>query len=203
METITTEKNPQENEILQLQRKNFYNFVNEEMKAEFINGEIVVHSPAKAKHIDVCVYLSKLLSTYVDLNELGKVYVEKAMTKLKENDFEPDICFFRKEISDKFNKNTLLFPPPDFVVEIISKSTEERDRGIKFIDYALNGVAEYWIIDTDTEIVEQYLLFDGKYKLLKKVDEGVVKCNQITGLEIPVRAIFDKNENLKLLKSIL
>ena len=35
----------------------------------------------------------------------------------------------------------------DFVVEVLYPSTTGYDRGIKKVDYALHGVAEYWIID--------------------------------------------------------
>ena len=49
------------------------------------------------------------------------------------------------------------FPPPDLVVEVLSESTEKRDRGVKFEDFAAHGVGEYWMIDADKETLEQYL----------------------------------------------
>ncbi|NJO00879.1 MAG: Uma2 family endonuclease [Bacteroidia bacterium] len=48
------------------------------------------------------------------------------------------------------------FPPPDFIIEILSESTEDRDRGIKMIDYALRQVQEYWLIDPEAKALEQY-----------------------------------------------
>ena len=39
------------------------------------------------------------------------------------------------------------YPAPDFIAEILSPSTDERDRGIKFEDYAAHGVGEYWLLD--------------------------------------------------------
>ena len=41
----------------------------------------------------------------------------------------------------------MLFPAPDFAVEVLSPSTQKNNRGIKFDDYALHNVSEYWIID--------------------------------------------------------
>ncbi|GAB2598351.1 Uma2 family endonuclease [Spirosoma areae] len=38
-------------------------------------------------------------------------------------------------------------PAPDLVIEVLSKSTARRDRGVKFTDYAANGIAEYWIVN--------------------------------------------------------
>ena len=59
----------------------------------------------------------------------------------------PDICFWSKEKADGFLDDQMIFPAPDFVVEILSKSTTKNDRTIKHQDYAAHGIREYWIID--------------------------------------------------------
>ena len=132
----------------QKNRKQFYQLMNQSEKVEFIEGEIIVHSPAKEIHIAVQQNLSAIISTYVIINGLGKVRGEKALVRLTRNDFEPDLSYFSKAIASKIKDDTLFFPTPDFVIEIISKSTEKNDRGTKYIDYELHGVKEYWIVDT-------------------------------------------------------
>jgi len=184
-------------------RIEFYNKITPSDKAEFINGEIIMHSPATNKHLLVSRSLATLLTVYTQEFDLGEIYVEKALIALKRNDYEPDLCFFKKEKASKFNEETLLFPAPDLVVEIISKSTEKNDRGIKFIDYAFNGIPEYWIISPRNKTIEQYVLWEEKYVLATKTKEGIIKSNQIVGLELPVKAIFDKTENQNFLKQIL
>jgi len=184
-------------------REEFYEKITPNEKVEFINGEIVMQSPARNSHLEILNNLTNIFCNYVEIKKLGKVRIEKALICLKRNDFEPDLCFFKKEKSDFFEKNTLKFPAPDFVIEIISKSTEGIDRGIKFLDYAENQIPEYWLIDPDNETIEQYLLFENEYKLVVKKNDGKIKCNQIENLEFSVRAIFDIAENLKFLKSIL
>src|SRR4051812_41545071 len=135
-------------------RQHFYESITEQEKAEFINGEIVLHSPVIRKHNQVGMKLLTLLNTFVSASQLGFVGYEKILIRLSRNDFEPDICFFRREIAETFSDKTMYFPAPDFIVEILSRSTEKIDRGVKFEDYAFHKVKEYWIIDPDKETVE-------------------------------------------------
>lgn len=185
-------------------RQRFYATVTEQEKAEFINGEVVCHSPVIRKHNQTTGNLYSLLKAFVISKKLGFVGVEKILIKLSRNDFEPDICFFRKDIADTFSDKTMFFPAPDFVAEILSKSTEKNDRGVKFEDYAFHGVKEYWIIDSDNETVEQYLLDDEKgFQLFVKLNEGMIYCKTVTGFNIPVRALFDETINNDTLKQLI
>lgn len=119
------------------------------------------------------------------------------------NDYEPDVCFFNRDKSDLFETTQVRFSPPDFVVEILSVLTADVDRGIKFEDYAANGIAEYWIIDLEEDFIEQYLLRDGTYVLNFKSRDGMIASVVIANFEIPVRAIFDEQENLAALQRLL
>ncbi len=184
-------------------RQAFYEWLSDDVKAEFIEGERIMHSPAKNRHIEASGNFYRLLSVYVDLRDLGSVKMEKALVKLSRNDFEPDVCFFNKEKTATFQKVTMFFPAPELVVEVLSDSTEARDRGIKFKDYASHGVQEYWIIDADQEIVEQYLLSGEQYILHVKVKDGSVSSSVVSGFNIPVAAIFNKQENMKMLQRLL
>jgi len=50
--------------------------------------------------------------------------------------------------------------PPDLVVEIVSPGSRRRDKGIKMKTYAKFGVPEYWLVDSQTRTLEQFLLVD-------------------------------------------
>jgi Uma2 family endonuclease len=186
----------------QLARHAFYNWVTLGMKVEFIEGEIVLHSPVTKKTNVVTKNLLLLMDTHVDMHDLGFVGVEKIMTRFTRNDYEPDLCFFKKEKSDLFKDEQTIFPVPDMVVEILSRATEARDRGVKFLDYAQHGVTEYWIIDTQLEEVEQYILDEDEYVLKGKYRKGTIESSAVTGFKIPVKAIFSTKENLKALRTL-
>ena len=186
-------------------RETFRRELTPSVKAEFIGGEIVMHSPAKAKHLRATDKLVNLLSNYVSTRHLGEAFTEKALICLTRNDYEPDICFFGPEKSAKFDANTMEFPAADFVVEVLSDSTESRDRGVKMQDYAEHWIAEYWIIDCDEETLEQYLLAEAKtkYHLARKLSDGEIESTVVAGFRIPVRAIFDTLINHQALLEIL
>ena len=55
-------------------------------------------------------------------------------------------------------------------MEILSDSTKERDYRIKMEDYALHTVKEYWIVDNDSQTIEQYLSKNKKFELSQKLN---------------------------------
>ncbi len=173
----------------------YLNEIAEQHKSEYINDEIVIHSPAKKKHVDVSLNLVSIIRDYVVKFDLGFVGQEKILTKMRnsKNSYEPDICYFRKEKSDNFNDNTDIFPPPDWAIEIISKCSEDRDRKTKYLDYAKNGVEEYWLINTQEEKIEQYYLNDKNVYILIREYSNNDSIASITlpRLIIPVEAIFN------------
>ena len=52
-------------------RHRFYNEMSEEQKVEFIEGNVVLHSPAINRHMAAQFMLAKLLDTYTELHRLG------------------------------------------------------------------------------------------------------------------------------------
>lgn len=175
----------------QKRRHEFWADIDENIKAEFIMGEIIYHSPIYGRHWMASSNLTRRLLPFVYDQDLGKIAYEKVMVRLTRNDYEPDICFWKKERTLDFGKKQSAFPAPDFIIEILSDSTKERDYGIKMTDYALHGVQEYWIVDTDSHTVEQYLLEKGTYQLAQKLKEGNLSSEVINGFIMNVSEIFE------------
>lgn len=184
-------------------RAKFYEEITPETKWEFIQGEVVMHSPALNRHLAASEHLLALLSAYVRVHGLGIVRHGKAMTSFPRNDHEPDVMFFGVEKTGLIKPDTLRFPIPDLIVEVLSPTTEKRDRGIKFDDYALHGVREYWIVDAVAETIEVFRLEGQVYGTAEPLKQGIVASKVVPGFSIPVRSIFDDRENLAALRSIL
>lgn len=191
-------------------RERFYEEMTEQQKVEFINGEIFMHSPVKIRHSNAVGYLYRLLSQYVDRYDLGWVGYEKNLVCLTRNDYEPDLIFYGREKASRLQPDQMKLPAPDFIVEVLSPSTERNDRGVKFEDYAAHGIGEYWLVDPVAEAVEQYALTErvlpgepGVYRLLgRRAGEDELASIAVPGFRVPIRALFERMENLAALRAL-
>ena len=143
------------------------------------------------------------MSLFCDKSGLGFVGANKMMMCLTRNDYEPDIVYFNVEVSDHFDDDDEFFPAADLVVEVLSPDTEKRDRGIKFQDYSEHEIEEYWIVDPVKKTIEQYHSRNGKYELIFKASDGEITSFALNGFTIPIKAIFDKELNVKVLTEIV
>ena len=57
-------------------------------------------------------------------------------------------------------------PPPALVIEVVSPGQINRDRDYRYkhTEYAARGIAEYWIVDPETQQVTRCLWIDGLYE---------------------------------------
>lgn len=122
----------------------------------------------------------------------GLCWPEQLLVCLTRNDYEPGICFFGKEKARSFKPNQTKFPASDFVVEILSQSTEAVDRGVKFEDYALNQVGEYWIADPEWSFCEPLGTISPHFeggRVSTCCFRYVPRCSTMTGEMPPVGGI--------------
>ena len=97
-------------------RARFREEVAPDMKAEFINGEVILHSPAQVRHLEVTARLAVLLRVHAQRHRLGKVLIEKAMIEATRNDYEPDVVFFGRAKADTLAPDQLLLPMPRILI---------------------------------------------------------------------------------------
>jgi len=103
---------------------------------------------------------------------------------------EPDITVVCDR--DKLDKHGCK-GAPDFIVEILSPSTQRRDRLEKYSLYQRAGVREYWIIDPDRKMVLAVVLEDGQYhspEIYTAQDKAPVSV--LDGCEIDLAPVFEE-----------
>ncbi|MFD2044894.1 Uma2 family endonuclease [Ornithinibacillus salinisoli] len=69
---------------------------------------------------------------------------------------QPDILMIHRSREFIIEEHAVV-GPPDLVIEILSPNSVKRDRIFKKESYALFGVPEYWIVDHNNQVIEQYV----------------------------------------------
>ena len=133
----------------------------EHVRAEWVDGEVIVMSPVNLDHADLTGFLDSILRTFVDRHGLGRVLPGDFTVRLgvRRRRRVPDLLFVGRERAHLLTKN-YLDGPPDLAIEIVSRDSVARDWREKYHDYEAAGVREYWIIDPLSERFDAYRLID-------------------------------------------
>jgi Uma2 family endonuclease len=170
----------------------FLAWADEDTLAEWVDGKVVMTSPASAQHQCLAIFLATTLSTYVTIHDLGTVLTGPFQMKLARSGREPDVLFVAKEHLARLQP-TLLQGPADLVVEIVSDESVARDRGSKFEEYREAGIPEYWLLDPRIEQAEFYHLDErGRYQRAPVDVEGIYRSRVIPGLWLRVNWLWQQ-----------
>ena len=169
----------------------FLAWADEDTLAEWVDGEVVMYSPASDRHQDVARFLTSVLGIYVETRGLGVIRPAPFQMKL-ERGREPDLLFVAREHLDRLLE-TRLQGPADVVVEIVSQDSIERDRGTKFVEYEAGGVREYWLLDPLREWAEFYQLGEtGHYRVVFSGTEGTYHSEAVPGFWLQVEWLWQE-----------
>jgi Uma2 family endonuclease len=125
----------------------FDELVDEDTKAEWIDGVMIVHSPASIEHDDSSGFVRGLMSFYAEAKGLGKVLGPDSLIHLApRRKCAPDVFFIRQAhvpmpLPKEFEG------VPDLVLEVLSPSNRPYDLRDKRLIYREAGVPEVWFID--------------------------------------------------------
>jgi len=168
----------------------FDELVDEDTRAELIDGVMIVHSPATLQHEDTSSFLGGLMRFYSDAKGLGKVIASgNGVVHLATcRKLAPDIFFIRQE------RVPMMLPKefegaPDLVVEVLSPSTRHEDLNQKRLAYHDAGVVEVWFVDFDNK----RFIIDRKARngyIEEVVSEGIVASAALEGFWMNVAWVW-------------
>lgn len=156
----------------------FLAWADEDVFAEWVDGEVIVAGPASDQHQDLADLLTAVLRDFVETFHLGVVRSAPFQMKLEKSGREPDLLFLAVAHRGRLQP-ARLDRPADLVVEILSPESVGRDRGEKFYEYEAAGLPEYWLLDPQMKRAEFYQLDTaGQYQLMP-LKEGGYRSQQI------------------------
>lgn len=169
----------------------------ENERIELIDGEAVLMSLPSTVHQKISGELFRQLANFLE-GKKCEVFSAPFGVRLFEKDgdspenvdtmVEPDISVICDR--DKLDRHGCK-GAPDLIVEILSPSTQRRDRLIKLELYQRAGVREYWLVSPEEQTVQVLLFTNGlllPYELYKKGD--IAKVNVLEGCFLELEKVF-------------
>ena len=176
----------------------FENFIklpeNQDKTFELHDGQIVMMAGNIGfNHARIAGYISRIIGNYLvggncEVAQDVNVYLFSENLGICDNVYQPDLIIgCNKDImTDKGYEGT-----PEFVVEIISKSTARYDYFTKYMRYMQYGVREYWIVDLRKNQILVYINSDGDTPdVFKYTFKDVIEVSLFPGLKIDFREIL-------------
>jgi Uma2 family endonuclease len=157
---------------------------------EFSDGFLEFLPMPTTSHQLIVFYLLKALDAFVTPAKLGLALLAPLKVRLRSGKIrEPDVlfCFWRNrhKIGEKF------WTGADLVMEVVSEGGEKRDREEKRAEYAKAGIAEYWIVDPQTESITVLVLEQGVYVVAGEHTAGARAASVLLpGFDVDVAAVF-------------
>jgi Uma2 family endonuclease len=129
-----------------------------EFKSEYIDGYIVAMSGASEPHNLIVTNVVSELRGQLKARDC-RVYSSDMRIDVREQGLfaYPDVVVVcgDPELSDSKLDN---LRNPVVIIEVLSKSTESYDRGVKFMKYRrIESLQEYLLVSQDTPLVERYV----------------------------------------------
>jgi len=159
----------------------FEAWCDEDVAAEYVDGEVIVHSPVRIRHSELAIFLASTMKLVAEQGDAGLVLGPEVQARLRPGLRRiPDVMFIARERAH-IVLETRIDGAPDLAIEIVSPDSVERDWQKKYLEYQGAGVREYWIVDPHYQQIRVYILgVNGLYKDLDEV-EGWLRSTVLPG----------------------
>ena len=133
----------------------------EDERWEILGGNAYAMTLAPSiRHQEISLYLSAKFANFFKGRDCKPFHAPTDVVFDEQNIVQPDLLIICD--TSKINENNIK-GAPDVVVEILSPSTALKDKREKKALYERFGVREYLIVYPSEELVERFILADGRY----------------------------------------
>ena len=167
---------------------------------ELVAGELVAMPPESPKNVQISLFLLINFLKFVPVNRLSnKIEIVVAGSRVTTR--IPDLVLLTDELATALegatrSTITLDMPPPALVVEVVSpgKANEDRDYRYKRSEYAARGIAEYWIVDPQINVVTVLILVDGFYEETRFTENSAIASTIFPEFQLTAQQVLNAGE---------
>ncbi len=165
----------------------------QEDKHEYVDGLIYAMAGASESHIVVTTNLTVLLVNRLRGGHCKIFPADMRLNIASQNIYYyPDLLVTCDE-RDRPNKNHKNYPC--LIIEVLSESTEAKDRGVKFAHYqTIESLQEYVLVSQWEQRVEVFRRCDRKFWLLQTYTANETIELESINIEVPIAAIYEAVE---------
>ena len=172
----------------------------EHLVAEIIDGTLLTHPRPSPRHSLTFVALADQLTGPFQFDKDGPggwVFLAEPELRLGANIIVPDLAAWRSERIPSTPDTSTISLPPDWICEIVSASTETRDRTTKMRIYGEAGTPYLWLIDPRQQMLEAFELRGGQWMVAGGWSaDGVVRAAPFEAVPFPVAKLWPLDKPL-------
>ncbi|MBI3242500.1 MAG: Uma2 family endonuclease [Chloroflexi bacterium] len=178
-----------------LTHQDFIRLAPEDRKAELIDGILIIMPTPSDIHERLQVFLVKVIGLFADFFSLGEVRGSRSAVRISlHQTYEPDILFVRKDRLHIFADNEIM-EAPDLVIEILSNSTAQYDRGVKRENYEKAGVRELWLIDPYGPTGTQFYQRQGERLIEVAPVDGIIHSVALPNFKLKINWLWPNEKD--------
>ena len=160
-------------------------WADEDTRAEWVDGEVIVFMPATIRHLLLVGYLFNLLTNFANVRRDATIFSERldVVTRGGRAWRQPDLVVLLNDHLARLTA-TRLTGPADVIIEVVSKESAVRDLEEKLEEYAALGVPEYWIVESREGkhgVTFLHLRPAGHYEPIDPDDQGRLHSSVLGG----------------------
>lgn len=163
----------------------------DDRRVELIDGLFYDMGAPTIAHQNVIVEVMFQIKSYIKEKAGGcKVLTAPVDVRLNQDDrtmLQPDLMIICDK--EKMNGNRYISGAPDWVMEVVSPATKQKDCIIKLNKYLFAGVKEYWIVDINKQCVVVYSQMEGDLDMMRYSFEEAVPVGIYEDLAIDFKEL--------------
>lgn len=162
--------------------------------AEIVGGQLRLSPRPAMPHTSVASTLGEELGPPFKRGRGGPggwIILDEPELHLSEDVVVPDLAGWRRERLPVVPDAPFVTLPPDWLCEVLSRSTEKLDRAEKLPRYAAAGIRHVWLIDPRLRTLEVLRLHEAKWLTLAiHHDDARIRAEPFDAIELDLAVLW-------------